>query len=71
MSYILVGVPVEAGLFQDKPVLPPLLCKVTLSVLLLPQPALAVTVAEVLTGDSPSTGTAEGTCGGRREPCER
>lgn len=61
IPYILVGVPVEAGLFEDKPVLPPLLGEVTFSILLLPQPALAVTVAKVLTGNSPSTGTREGT----------
>lgn len=47
-AYILVSVPVEARLFEDKPVLPPLLGEVAFSVLLLPQPALAVAMAQVL-----------------------
>lgn len=59
--YILVGVPVEAGLFEDKPVFPPFLSEVAFGILLLPQPALTVPVAQVLTGDSPSTGTSERT----------
>lgn len=59
IPYILVGVPVEAGLFEDKPVLPPFLGEVAFSILLLPQPALTVAVAQVLTGNSPSTGTSE------------
>lgn len=62
IPYVLVGVPVETGLFEDEPVLPPFLGEVSFGVLLLPQPALAVTVAQVLTGNSPSTGTSEGTC---------
>ena len=67
MPYILVGVPVEAGLFEDKPVLPPLLSEVAFGILLLPQPALTVAVAQVLTRDSPSTGTSEGTCRERKQ----
>lgn len=35
-AYILVSVPVEARLFKDKPVLPPLLGEVAFSILLLP-----------------------------------
>lgn len=66
IPYILVGVPVEAGLFEDEPILPPFLGEVAFSILLLPQPALAVTMAQVLTGNSPSTGTGEGTCRGKR-----
>lgn len=62
VPYVLVGVPVEAGLFEDEPVLPPLLGEVAFGILLLPQPALTVAVAQVLTGDSPPTGTSEGTC---------
>lgn len=68
LAYILVGVPVKAGFFEDKPVLPPFLGEIAFSVFLLPQPALAVTVAQVLTGDPPSTGAGEGTwrrAGGR------
>lgn len=61
MSYILVGVPVEARFFEDEPVLPPFLGEIAFSVFLLPQPALTVTMTQVLTGDSPSTGTGEGT----------
>ena len=61
MPYVLVGVPVEARLFEDKPVFPPFLGEITFSIFLLPQPALTVTVAKVLTGDSPSTGTGERT----------
>lgn len=61
MSYVLVGVPVKARFFEDEPVLPPFLGEIAFSVLLLPQPALAVAVAQILTGDSPSTGTGEGT----------
>lgn len=66
VSYILVGVPVKARLFKDKPILPPFLGKVSFCIFFLPQPAFTVTVAKVLTGDSPSTGTSEGTCGGSR-----
>lgn len=65
-TYILVGVPVEAGLLEDEPVLSPLLGKVAFGVLLLPQPALAVTVAQVLAGNSSPTGTGERTCGYRQ-----
>lgn len=59
--YVLIGVPVETGLFEDEPVLSPLLGEIAFGVLLLPQPALAVTVTQVLTRDSPSTGASEGT----------
>lgn len=65
----MVGVPVQAGLFEDKPVLPPFLGEVAFSILLLPQPALTVTVTQVLAGNSPSTGTSEGTCRERKEQC--
>lgn len=65
IPYILVSVPVEARLFEDKPVLPPFLGEVAFGILLLPQPALAVTMAQVLTRYSPSTGTSEGTCRAR------
>lgn len=61
IPYILVGVPVEAGLFEDKPVLSPFLGEVAFSILLLPQPTLAVTVPQILTGNSSSTRTSEGT----------
>lgn len=47
-AYVLVSVPVEARLFEDKPVLPPLLGEVAFSILLLPQPALAVAMTQVL-----------------------
>lgn len=67
IPYILVGVPVEAGLFEDEPVLPPFLGEVAFRVLLLPQPTLTVTVTQVLTGNSPSTGTGEGTCRERKQ----
>lgn len=60
-AYILVGVPVEAGLLEDEPVLPPLLGEVAFGVLLFPQPALTVAVAQVLAGNSSSTGTGERT----------
>lgn len=36
MPYVLVGVPVETRLFEDKPVLPPFLGEVAFSVLLFP-----------------------------------
>lgn len=61
IPYVLVGVPIEAGLFEDKPVLSPFLGEVAFSVLLLPQPALAVAVPQILTRNSPSTCTSEGT----------
>lgn len=54
-AYVLVGVPVEARVLEDEPILFPLLSEVAFSVLLLPQPALAVAVAQVLTGDPPPT----------------
>lgn len=66
MSYILVSVPVEARLFEDKPVFSPLLGEVAFSILLLPQPAFTVPMAKVLTGNSPTTSTGEGTCRSRR-----
>ncbi len=65
----MVGVPVEAGLFEDKPVLPPLLGEVAFSILFLPEPAFTVTMAKVLTGNSPSTGTSEGTCREGKKQC--
>lgn len=57
----MVGVPVKARFFEYKPVLPPFLGEIAFSVFLFPEPALTVTMAQVLTGDSPSTGTGEGT----------
>lgn len=63
ISYILVSVPVQARLFEDKPIFPPFLGEVAFSVLLLPQPTFAVTVSQVLTGNSPATGTREGPWG--------
>lgn len=68
ISYILVCVPVQARLFEDKPVFPPFLGEIAFSILLLPQPALTVTVSQVLTGNSPAAGASEGPCGdeGRR-----
>lgn len=58
----MVGVPVEAGLLEDEPVLPPFLGEVTFGVLLLPKPAFTVSVAEVFAGNPSSTGAGEGTC---------
>lgn len=66
-AYILVGVPVEAGLLEDEPVLPPLLGEVAFGVLLLPQPALTVAVAQVLAGNSSPTGAGQRTCGDRQK----
>ena len=54
-AYILVGVPVEARVLQDEPVLFPLLHEVAFGIFLLPQPALAVAVAKVFTRDPPPT----------------
>lgn len=67
IPYVLVRVPVEAGLFEDKPVFPPFLGEVAFSILLLPQPALTVSMAQVLTGNPPSTGTSKGPCKGGQE----
>lgn len=66
-SYILVGVPVETGLFEDEPVFPPLLGEVPFSILLLPQPALTVPMAQVLTGDPPAAGARQRACTWRNQ----
>ena len=60
-THLLVHVPVQAGVLQDEPVLLPLLREVTLSVLLLPQPALAVAPAQIFTRNSPLTDGRQGT----------
>lgn len=60
-AYILVGVPVERGVLEDEPVLLPLLGEVALGILLLPQPALTVPMAQVLTGDTPTASASQRT----------
>lgn len=54
-TYLLVNVPVEAIVFQNKPILLPLLRKVTLGISLSPQPALTVSSAQGLAGNTPPT----------------
>lgn len=51
-THLLVHVPVETGVLQDKPVLLPFLRKVAFGVFLLPEPAFAVSPAQILAGDS-------------------
>lgn len=51
-GHLLVAVPVQAAALQDEPVLLPALGEVGLGVLLLPEPALAVSLAQVLAGDA-------------------
>ena len=60
-THVLVGVPVQTGLFEDEPVLPPLLGEVAFGVFLLPEPPLTVPVAQVFTGDPPPTSARQGT----------
>lgn len=60
-TYILVCVPVQGGILEDEPVLFPFLGEVTLGILFLPEPALAVAVAQVLAGDSPPAHAGQGT----------
>lgn len=55
LTHLLVDVPVQAVILQNKPVLLPLLRKVTLGVPLSPQPAFAVASAESLAGNTPPT----------------
>lgn len=52
---LFVDVPVQAVVLEDKPVLLPFLGKVTLRVSLSPQPALAVSSAQSLAGNTPPT----------------
>lgn len=51
-SHLLVPVPVQTAALQNEPVLLPPLGEIRFSVLLLPQPALAVPLAQVLAGDA-------------------
>jgi len=52
-TYLLVDVPVQAVVLENKPVLLPLLREVTLGISLPPQPALAVSSAQRLAGNTP------------------
>lgn len=52
-THFLVHVPVEAGILQDEPVLLPFLRKVAFGILLLPEPAFAVSSTQVFAWDSP------------------
>lgn len=52
---LFIDVPVQAVVLQDKPVLLPFLRKVTLCISLSPQPALAVSSAQSLAGNTPPT----------------
>lgn len=52
---LLIDVPVQAVILENKPVLLPLLRKVTLRISLSPQPALAVSSAQRLAGNTPPT----------------
>lgn len=49
--YLLVDVPVQAGVFQHHPVLLPLLRKVALGILLLPEPACTISLSQIFTGN--------------------
>lgn len=59
-TYILVCVPVQGGILQNEPVLFPFLGEITFGILFLPEPALAVAVAQVLAGDAPPAHAGEG-----------
>lgn len=65
--YLLVHVPVQTSVFQDEPVLLPLLWKIGFSILLFPQPALAVALTQVSAGNPPLTDWRHGTCCCRRQ----
>lgn len=54
-TYLFIDVPVQAVVFQNKPVLLPFLRKVTLCISLSPQPTLAVSSAQRLAGNTPPT----------------
>lgn len=72
---LLVDVPVQTVVLQDKPVLFPFLGEVSLGVSLPPQPALAVPSAQRLAGDPPpAQGGQAATCPtsqGENEPLRR
>ena len=51
--HLLVHVPVQARVFQDEPVLLPLLREIGFSILLFPQPALTVALTQVPAGNPP------------------
>lgn len=55
LTHLFIDVPVQAVILQNKPVLLPLLRKVTLGISLSPQPAFAVSSAESLAGNTPPT----------------
>ena len=63
LAHLLVPVPVQAAALQNEPVLLPPLGEVGLGVLLLPQPALALTLAQVLAGDASLTDQGHGVLG--------
>lgn len=60
-TYVLVCVPVQGGILQDEPVLFPFLGEISFGILFLPEPALAVTVAQVLAGNASPAHAGEGT----------
>lgn len=60
-TYILVCVPVQGGILQNEPVLFPFLGEISLGILFLPEPALAVAVPQVLAGNAPPAHAGEGT----------
>lgn len=51
--HLLIHVPVQTRVFQDEPVLLPLLRKISFSVFLFPQPALTVALTQVPAGNPP------------------
>lgn len=51
--HLLIHVPVQTRVFQDEPVLLPLLRKIGFSVFLFPQPALTVALTQVPAGNPP------------------
>ena len=62
-AHLLVPVPVQAAALQNEPVLLPPLGEVGLGVLLFPQPALALALAQVLAGDASLTDQGHGVLG--------
>lgn len=69
--HLLIHVPVQASVFQNKPVLLPFLRKIGFSILLFPQPALAVPLTQIPAGNPSFADWRHGTCSCRYQQGSR